>query len=76
MHTVTVQHMSQNAAHATLVSAAQAAEIVGVNRATITRWAKAGKLPTVIKAPGELGTRLFNRSDVERLARERSERVA
>lgn len=55
-----------------LVSAKDAAEIAGVNRATITRWASNGILPEFTKVPGDLGARLFLRATVERVAAERT----
>jgi len=45
----------------------EAAEIVGVHRDTITRWADEGRLPCW-KTPG--GQRRFRRSDVEALLSE------
>ena len=53
-----------------LIGAAEAAEIAGVKRSTITRWADTGRLPTVTKLPGQTGAYLFRRSDVEALSQE------
>ena len=50
-----------------LIGAAEAAEIAGVKRSTITRWAEAGTLKPVTKLPGLTGAYLFARSDVEAL---------
>lgn len=54
-----------------LLNSAQAAELVGVDRATFNRWAKAGRVRAAIEAPGQTGTRLFERSVVERFAEQR-----
>lgn len=54
-----------------LLTAGQAAAAVGVNRRTITKWAETGRLPVALKLPGDTGTTLFKRADVDRLAAER-----
>lgn len=54
-----------------LIGAAEACEMLRVDRATITRWVVSGKLPTVHKMPGKSGAYLFNRADVEQIASER-----
>jgi predicted site-specific integrase-resolvase len=51
-----------------LIGSAEAERILGVNRATISRWVKDNKLNTAMKLPGLRGPMLFRRSDVERLA--------
>lgn len=50
-----------------LISTAEAAELAGVNIATINRLAASGKLPTAHKLPGRTGARLYRRSDIEAL---------
>jgi predicted site-specific integrase-resolvase len=50
-----------------LIPTALAAEIHGVDVATINRWARAGRLPVAIKFPGKTGGNLYRRSDVEAL---------
>jgi excisionase family DNA binding protein len=52
-----------------LIGAVEAAEILGVSRDTVLRWAMEPKLPSV-KLPGVTGSRVFDRADVERLAAE------
>lgn len=53
-----------------LVPAAEAAAMLAVSVATVSRWAVSGRLPTAFQAPGDKGARLFLRSDVTRLAGE------
>jgi excisionase family DNA binding protein len=55
-----------------LLTSADAARILGVVPATVRQLEKGGKLPAQ-RTPG--GVRLFRRSDVERLARERASQV-
>lgn len=50
-----------------LIATAQAAEIHGVDVATINRWARTGRLPVAIKIPGKTGANLYRRADVEAL---------
>ncbi|HEY9371473.1 hypothetical protein [Streptomyces sp.] len=62
-----------------LITSAEAAEILGVDRSTLTRWSderlrpEERKLTPVRQLPGRTGTKLFDRSDVEVLAGELSE---
>lgn len=48
-----------------LVGAAEAARIIGVNRNTISKLALNGELPTSVELPGRTGARLFRLEDVE-----------
>lgn len=50
-----------------LIPSVEAAQILKVDRATVTRWATSGRLPTAAKAPGRHGARLFRRAVVEAL---------
>jgi predicted site-specific integrase-resolvase len=50
-----------------LVSAAEAAQIRKVSRATINRLAAAGLLRVAHQMPGKTGARLFDRAEVESL---------
>ena len=59
-----------------LISANEAADVLGASIATVTRLAKDGTLPTAVKAPGIRGARLFKRRDVERLAEKRAKASA
>lgn len=51
-----------------LIGTAEAAGILRVNRATVTRWAKAGKLRPVTKLPGGTAAYVFTRTSVKHLA--------
>lgn len=51
-----------------LISAQEAARIVGCSLATLHRRADAGKIPTAYKGEGLRGARLFERAEVERYA--------
>lgn len=50
------------------VSTAEAADMLGVSAATISRKAVAGELEVVAKGRGSSGARFFRRTDVEQLA--------
>lgn len=55
-----------------LLTTAQVAEITGWSITSINRWALAGDLKPVRKLPGRTGPYLFDRAEIERIARERS----
>lgn len=55
-----------------LLTAAQVAELRGVQPKTVHRWAESGRLPVATKLPGLRGAYLFRREDVEALAAEES----
>lgn len=55
-----------------LIGSAEAAQILGVDRATFNRWAVKGLISTAFKAPGYTGPRLFDRKEIERSAKERA----
>lgn len=54
----------------------EAAQVLGVSKATIQRWAKSGRLEPVGKGEGLRGALIFRRSDVEALAAELDEGAA
>jgi excisionase family DNA binding protein len=56
-----------------VIGSKEAAVILGVDRNTLNRWAAKGDIPIAYKVEGETGSRLFNRSDIERIAKERAE---
>lgn len=60
--------MTKTATPGELITAAQAARILGVDSKTIRRRALAGLLPVAIKLPGFTGAYLFDRAAVEKLA--------
>jgi excisionase family DNA binding protein len=51
-----------------VITTAQACEILGVNRATISRWVTSGKLKPAFDPPTTSGGRLFYRADIAALA--------
>ena len=50
----------------------QACQILGIDRATLTRWVADEKIVPTFKFPGRTGGFLFSRADVERLAAEKA----
>lgn len=60
-----------------LVSAAEAARMLGVTPQTVARRVRAGELAPVVKGPGLRGAYLFDAEQIERAAAvKRSEAVA
>ena len=51
-----------------LIGSAEAAELLGIDRATFNRWVLAGRITPAVEFPGKRGARLFERADVERIA--------
>lgn len=51
-----------------LLRSLEAAERLGIDRATFNRWVAAGRITPAVEFPGKRGARLFRRADVERLA--------
>lgn len=47
-----------------LVTTAEASEACGVNRRTVLRWIKRGRLRPVVTLPGKTGPHLFRKVDV------------
>lgn len=54
-------------ATAELIGSAEACEILHIDRSTLTRWIRDGKI-TAHKLPGQTGAFILTRADVERLA--------
>jgi excisionase family DNA binding protein len=54
-----------------MIGSLEASQILGVDRATITRWALEGRL-AYQRLPGQTGAYVFDRADVEKLAREKA----
>ena len=54
-----------------LIGTTEAAELLGVSRATVKRLATTGVLPVANRLPGATGALLYRRADVLRLARKR-----
>lgn len=56
-----------------LIGSAEAAELLGIDRGTLTRWVQAGRIDAYMELPGATGSRLFDRAVVQRLAAELAE---
>ena len=54
-----------------LIGSDEAAEVLGVHRATVLRWAASGKLTVIHRGRGTNGAVVLSRPQVLRLARER-----
>lgn len=54
-----------------LIGTVEAAEILGVDRATVGRWAASGELPIIRRLPGPNGAILFDSGVIRRKAQER-----
>jgi excisionase family DNA binding protein len=50
-----------------LVTSAEAAELLAVDRSVIVRYVQSGKLVPARKLPGRTGSYLFARSDIDAL---------
>lgn len=57
-----------------LMTTAQAAAVLGLHPATLSRMVAAGQIAEFGKHPGLRGPRLFHRDEVNRLANERGSR--
>lgn len=54
-----------------LIGSAQAAKIIGVDRATFNRWVVAGLVPIAAELEGPTGARLFDADVIDQLADEK-----
>ena len=54
-----------------VINAAEAAEILGIDRKTVARLAEVGELPAIRKLPGRTGSWIFDQRIVRRVAQER-----
>lgn len=59
-----------------LIGSAEAAAILGINKATLTRWVLKDIVTPVHKLPGPFGAYLFSRPQIMRLAQQRIARRA
>lgn len=50
-----------------LIGSAEACELLGIDRSTLTRWVDTGRLDYWVKMPGKTGAYLFEREAVETL---------
>jgi len=55
-----------------LIGSAEAAQLLGIDKPTLTRWVKAGRVKAAHKFPGKNGAFIFHRADINALANERS----
>ena len=53
-----------------LIGSAEACRILGVSRATLTRWAKAGRLHAIPTGTAANAALIFDRAEVERVKAE------
>ena len=60
--------------HPDMLGPADVCERLGIDRSTLTRWVKAGKIVPAMKLPGLRGAHVFTADEVERV--ERRERAA
>jgi hypothetical protein len=51
-----------------LVGTVEAAEIIGCERSSLSRWVALGKLTPAMRLTGDTGAHLFHRADVEAFA--------
>lgn len=54
------------------LTTAQACEILGIDRATLTRWVEKETIRPSFKFPGRTGGFLFRRADIQALAEHRA----
>jgi excisionase family DNA binding protein len=53
-----------------LIGSAEAADMLGIDRSTLSRWIAAGRIKPYQKLPGATGSIVFDRAAVQRLADE------
>jgi excisionase family DNA binding protein len=58
-----------------LLTSAEAAERLGIDRGTLTRWVQAGQIKRAMKLPGKNGPALFSPAEVERVQAEIQEQA-
>lgn len=51
-----------------LLSPQQAAKLIGIDRTTLARWRREGRISAAFHAPGKQGAYLYDINDVEALA--------
>ncbi len=56
-----------------MLTTAQACQVLGIERTTLTRWVAAGRIKPAHKLPSRNGAFLFHRDDVKALVAERTE---
>lgn len=59
-----------------LLGTVEAAEVIGVERSTLSRWIDSGRISYLRKLPGKNGAVLFARDEVERVAKDYAAQLA
>lgn len=59
-----------------LIGSAEACRLLGIDKATLTRWVSQDRLEPAHKLPAKNGAFLFNRADIERLRDEIADEAA
>jgi len=55
-----------------IIGSAESCRILGIDKATLSRWVTAGRIEAVHKLPGRNGAYLFRRESIETVAAARS----
>jgi excisionase family DNA binding protein len=50
-----------------LLTTVESAELLGIERSTLSRWTKDGRITPAMRFPGKTGPLLYRRADVEAL---------
>jgi excisionase family DNA binding protein len=50
-----------------LIGTAEAAQVLGIDRSTLSRWTKDGRITPALQLPAHKGAYLYHRADVEAL---------
>jgi predicted site-specific integrase-resolvase len=66
MHYATI-----NAVKHDMIGSKESCRILGIDKATLSRWVTAGQLTPVHKLPGRNGAYLFDRTHIENIAQGR-----
>lgn len=53
-----------------LLTSAEAADQLGIERSTLSRWAQIGKIEVAHRLPGKTGVMFFDPAEVDRVAAE------
>jgi excisionase family DNA binding protein len=59
-----------------LIGSAEACELLGIDRATISRWVTSGRLKPAIQGRGTTGSRFYHRKDIEAIHNQREAEAA
>lgn len=58
------------------IGTAEAAQRLGVDVSTISRWVASGRLTPLFRLPAKTGAMLFDPREVDRVARQRAKKTA